>query len=217
MLTQHGLMPSEPLLIPQHSQIPVSISASQGVANLAIQAGGMHLEGHHNHQSLSHHSQQQSENMSNQQNQLREVCMSFYQYVVFLFLFIFFKMSQHSSHSSHNQHSQQQNMVQVQVQDNLVSVIEDSKEHKEAIANHIAQAHAHAQAHLHINENHHMNHQALTVQQLQHQVQQVLDNVVSWRNLNIGLFSKFRLCSKEKLSYFTSSFVYPNLFCYCIR
>lgn len=64
-------------------------------------------------------------------------------------------------------------MVQVQVQDNLVSVIEDSKDQKDIIAAQLA----HAQ--IQLSDNPHLNHQGLTVQQLQHlQVQQVLDNVV---------------------------------------
>lgn len=80
------------------------------------------------------------------------------------------------AHQQQN-HSTQQNMVQVQVQDNLVSVIEDSKEQKEIIAAQLA----HAQ--IQLNDNQHLNQQALTVQQLQHlQVQQVLDNVVRMEN-----------------------------------
>lgn len=77
------------------------------------------------------------------------------------------------SQQSQQQHGGQQNMVQVQVQDNMVSVIEDNKDQKDLIA---AQLQA---AQLQLNENQ-LNQQALTVQQLQHlQVQQVLDNVVS--------------------------------------
>lgn len=63
-------------------------------------------------------------------------------------------------------------MVQVQVQNNMVSVIEDNKDQKDLIS---AQLHA---AQLQLNDNN-LNQQALTVQQLQQlQVQQVLDNVV---------------------------------------
>lgn len=80
-----------------------------------------------------------------------------------------------------NNHQQQQtqhnlgqsNMVQVQVQDNMVSVIDDNKEHKE-LATHLAQAQLHIQG-----ENNQLPPQAMSVQHLQQlQVQQVLDNVV---------------------------------------
>jgi KRAB domain-containing zinc finger protein len=61
MLGQHaaaGLLPADPLLLQQHSQIPVSISTSQGVTNLSIPTGNMHLENNHqNHNSLSNHQQ----------------------------------------------------------------------------------------------------------------------------------------------------------------
>ncbi|RZC33589.1 zinc finger protein 271 [Asbolus verrucosus] len=155
MLGQHaaGLLPADPLLLQQHSQIPVSISTSQGVTNLSIPTGSMHLENNHqNHSSLSGH--QQNDHLVSNQNQ----------------------MSRDMSHQQQN-HSNQQNMVQVQVQDNLVSVIEDSKEQKDIIAAQLA----HAQ--IQLNDNQHLNQQALTVQQLQHlQVQQVLDNVVRMEN-----------------------------------
>lgn len=59
------------------------------------------------------------------------------------------------------------------MQDNLVSVIEDNKDHKELIASQLAQAQ------IQLTDGQQLNHQTLTVQQLQHlQVQQVLDNVV---------------------------------------
>lgn len=64
-------------------------------------------------------------------------------------------------------------LIQVQVQDNMVSVIEDSKDQKELIASQLAQAQ------VQLSENQQLHPQTLTVQQLQHlQVQQVLDNVV---------------------------------------
>lgn len=45
MLAQHAsLLQGDPLLLQQHGQIPVSISTSQGVTNLAIPAGAMHLD-----------------------------------------------------------------------------------------------------------------------------------------------------------------------------
>lgn len=54
-----------------------------------------------------------------------------------------------------------------------MSVIEDNKDHKELIASQLAQAH------IQLSDGQQLNHQTLTVQQLQHlQVQQVLDNVV---------------------------------------
>lgn len=56
MLGQHaGLLPADPLLLQQHSQIPVSISTSQGVTNLSIPTGNMHME--NNHGSMSTHQQ----------------------------------------------------------------------------------------------------------------------------------------------------------------
>lgn len=66
MLSQHaGLLPTDPLLLQQHPQIPVSISTSQG--NLGIATGAIHLD---NSQNLTNH-QHQSDNMSSQnQNQM---------------------------------------------------------------------------------------------------------------------------------------------------
>lgn len=76
-------------------------------------------------------------------------------------------------------------MVQVQVQNNMVSVIEDNKDQKDLIN---AQLHA---AQLQLNENN-LNQQALTVQQLQQlQVQQVLDNVVRHLYLFVNLQLRF--------------------------
>lgn len=66
MLSQHaGLLPTDPLLLQQHPQIPVSISTSQG--NLGISAGAIHLD---NSQNLPNH-QHQNENIPSQnQNQM---------------------------------------------------------------------------------------------------------------------------------------------------
>lgn len=166
MLSQHsGLLPTDPLLLQQHAQIPVSISTSQGITNLAIPASAMHLENPQNHNhSLSNHQHQQSESqtiVSQAQTQMTHSQLQ----------------SSQQNHSQQQQQQSQQNIVQVQVQDNLVSVIEDSKDHKDLIASQLAQAQ------LHLNENQQLNQQTLTVQQLQHlQVQQVLDNVVRMDN-----------------------------------
>lgn len=156
MLGQHaGLIPADPLLLQQHTQIPVSISTSQGITNLAIPASAMHLENPQNHtQTLAnHHQQSEGQTIVTQaQAQLSHAQLQ-------------------NSQQNHNQQSQ--NIVQVQVQDNLVSVIEDSKDHKDLIASQLAQAQ------IHLSESQQLSQQTLTVQQLQHlQVQQVLDNVV---------------------------------------
>lgn len=153
MLNQHAsLLPTDPLLLPQHSQIPVSISTSQS-ANITIPAGTMHIENNQqqNHNQISSNHQSDSQTVQNQnQSQMN-----------------------HSHINSQQNHSGQQSMVQVQVQDNMVSVIEDSKDHKDLIASQLAQAQ------VQLNESHQLHQQTLTVQQLQHlQVQQVLDNVV---------------------------------------
>lgn len=168
MLGQHaGLLPADPLLLQQHSQIPVSISTSQGVTNLSIPTGSMHLEGNHqNHGGMGGH---QGDPL-NQNQMSRDVSIK----TVLMRSRNDFFFALQMSHQQQN-HNNQQNMVQVQVQDNLVSVIEDSKEQKDIIAAQLA----HAQ--IQLNDNQHLNQQALTVQQLQHlQVQQVLDNVVSY-------------------------------------
>ncbi|XP_074040981.1 uncharacterized protein isoform X4 [Leptinotarsa decemlineata] len=155
MLSQHaGLLQADPLLIQQHTQIPVSIATSQG--NLGISAG-IQLENTHG---MSNHHQNGNVTSQNHNQISRDVRMP-------------------QSHQQNQQHSGQQNMVQVQVQDNLVSVIEDSKDQKDIIS---AQLQAIQAAQLHLSENQ-LNQQALTVQQLQHlQVQQVLDNVVRMEN-----------------------------------
>lgn len=57
-MSQHGLLSTDPLLLQQHAQIPVSIA--QG--NIGIPAGALHLENAHN---MSNH-QHQNENLSSQ-------------------------------------------------------------------------------------------------------------------------------------------------------
>uniref|UniRef100_A0A1Y1MHQ9 C2H2-type domain-containing protein n=1 Tax=Photinus pyralis TaxID=7054 RepID=A0A1Y1MHQ9_PHOPY len=154
MLSQHGgLLQADPLLLQQHAQIPVSISTSQGITNLAIPANAMHLESSQSHnQTLSNHHQHSDGHVIVSPSQAQ--------------------LSQLQNSQNHAQQSQQ-NIVQVQVQDNLVSVIEDTKDHKDLISSQLAQAQ------IHLNENQQLGQQTLTVQQLQHlQVQQVLDNVV---------------------------------------
>lgn len=87
---------------------------------------------------------------------------------------------QQQQQQQQNHNNNQQNMVQVQVNDNLVSVIEDNKDHKDIISAQLAQAQLQ-----HLNDSHNLNHQSLAVQQLQHlHVQQVLDNVVNCLKIN---------------------------------
>lgn len=157
MLGQHaGLLPPEQLLLQHNSQIPVSISTPQGVANIAIPTQSMHLE------------QQQQNQQDNQQVQVNQQSQQQMNH----------QQQMNSQHPSNNQ----QNIVQVQVQDNMVSVIDDGqKEHiqKQEIINNQQEQQHQMQQQIN-NENQQMNQQqSLTVQQLQHlQVQQVLDNVV---------------------------------------
>lgn len=154
MIGQHAsLLPSDPLLLQQHAQIPVSISTSQGVTNLAIPASAMHLD-------MSQAQHQPSAISAQQHHQDNG------------------HMNHNQMQNNHRTHHSQTNMVQVQVQDNLVSVIEDSKDHtKDLIASQLAQAQ------IQLADGQQLNQQTLTVQQLQHlQVQQVLDNVVRMEN-----------------------------------
>lgn len=131
------------MLLQQHSQIPVSISTSQGVT---IAHSGIHVD-----QNQEHIGGNQTENQN--------------------------IVAQNNGH----------NLVQVQVQDNLVSVIEDGKDQKDILANQIAQAQ------MQMSENQHLHQHTMTMQQLQHlqvrffkfrcvyrdvKVQQALDNVV---------------------------------------
>lgn len=87
MLSQHAsLLPADSLLLQQHSQIPVSISTSQGVANLAIPTDALHIESNQqqNHAQMSGNNQSQNDQNQQQINQI-------------------------------NSNNQQTNMVQVQV------------------------------------------------------------------------------------------------------
>lgn len=146
MLAQHaGLLSTDNILLQQHTQIPVSIS-SQTVTNLAIPAGALHI------------AQNGQQEVRTQQNDAQS--MSSDNHVVQL---------SHSqmNQSSHSHNSQQQNLVQVQVDDDLVSVIEDSKDHKELLT----------QAHIHITDGQAIEQQTLTVQQIQ--------------QLQVDMFNKF--------------------------
>lgn len=76
MLSQHAsLLPADSLLLQQHPQIPVSISTSQGVANLAIPADQLHIENNQqNHSQMTtanSQSQTDNQNLSNQNQQLQ--------------------------------------------------------------------------------------------------------------------------------------------------
>lgn len=68
MLGQHpGLLSTDQLLLQQHSQIPVSISTSQG--NVGVHAGAIQLEtshitNHHQNGSVTTHSSQNQTQMS---------------------------------------------------------------------------------------------------------------------------------------------------------
>lgn len=68
MLGQHpGLLPTDQLLLQQHSQIPVSIATSQG--NMGVPTAAIHLENSHisNHLpngNLSAHSSQNQNQMT---------------------------------------------------------------------------------------------------------------------------------------------------------
>lgn len=86
-------MPADPLLLQQHSQIPVSIATSQGVANLAIPANAMHIE-----TTQQNHNQMTSDNQSQTENQQQPQ-----------------QINQMTSNNTQQQQQQQTNMVQVQV------------------------------------------------------------------------------------------------------
>lgn len=91
VLSQHAsLLPGDPLLLQQHSSIPVSIAAAQGVANLAIPANAMHIE-----TNQQNHNQMTSDNQSENQQQQQQ--------------------SQQQINQMSTNNTQQTNMVQVQV------------------------------------------------------------------------------------------------------
>lgn len=161
MLSQHaGILSADPLLLQQHPQIPVSISTSQSMSNLSIPNNTMqqHMEGSnqsgHGHQSQAHQSQQPGQQQAESQQQSMHAQTSQQQQQQQ-------QQGQMGGHSQMNAQQQghqgaQQGMVQVQVQDNLVSVIEDNKDHKGLLGSQIAPG-----------QLQHMNEQTLTVQQLQ--------------------------------------------------
>lgn len=75
MLGQHtSLLPADPLLLQQHSQIPVSISTSQGVTNLAISANTMHIEtNQQSHNQMASDNQSQTDSQQSQQQQINQM------------------------------------------------------------------------------------------------------------------------------------------------
>lgn len=68
MLGQHpGLLPTDQLLLQQHSQIPVSISTSQGNVGIhtgAVQLENSHITNHHQNGNVASHSSQNQTQMS---------------------------------------------------------------------------------------------------------------------------------------------------------
>lgn len=68
MLGQHpGLLPADQLLLQQHSQIPVSISTSQGNVGIhtgAVQLENSHITNHHQTGNVASHSAQNQTQMS---------------------------------------------------------------------------------------------------------------------------------------------------------
>lgn len=68
MLGQHhGLLPTDQLLLQQHSQIPVSISSSQGnvgVPSGTIQLENSHISNHHQNGNVASHTSQNQNQMT---------------------------------------------------------------------------------------------------------------------------------------------------------